>query len=256
MFFFLSKILAYFTQPFTIVCFILLLSFVLRNGKWKKWLRWTALIAFFFFSNEFIANEMMLAWEIPATPYADIKKTYDVGIVLTGTTISGLQPNDRVYFSKGADRVTHTVDLYKRGLIKKILISGGIGTIIEVDEPEADKYRKVMLMMGIPDSSIIVENKTRNTAESATAVKQILTEMGVKSENCLLITSAFHMRRSLACYHKQELMPIAFTTDFYSHPREYYLDAFIIPQLDAMQKWHKLSKEWIGMAAYKFAGYI
>jgi uncharacterized SAM-binding protein YcdF (DUF218 family) len=255
MFFFLSKILAYFTQPFTVISLLFLTAVFVRNQKWKKRIFWTALISLLFFSNEFIANEVMSAWEIKATPYSEVKE-YECGIVLTGTTISGLTPNDRVYFARGADRVTHTVELYKLGRIKRILISGGIGTIIEHDEPEADKYRRVMIMMGVPDSVIVVENKTRNTAESAVAVKSILDSLNINPTQCLLITSAFHMRRSLACYTKQELDVQVFTADFYSHPREYHIDAFLIPQFDAMLKWQKLCKEWVGFVAYKFTGYI
>ncbi len=52
-------------------------------------------------------------------------KPHDLGIVLTGATIPNRLPNDRIYFARGADRVTHTVQLYKLGLLKKILISGG-----------------------------------------------------------------------------------------------------------------------------------
>jgi uncharacterized SAM-binding protein YcdF (DUF218 family) len=256
MFFFLSKILGYFTQPFTVICFVLIASVIVRNVKWKKRLFWTGFISLLFFSNEFISNEVMQAWELKATPYSDIKKQYELGIVLTGSTIPGLTPNDRVYFHRGADRVTHTVQLYKLGHIKKILISGGIGAIIERDEPEANKFRKVMVMMGVPDSLIVIESKTRNTGESAVAVKAMLDSMNVKDDDCLLITSAFHMRRSLACYRKQGLMMNSFTTDFYSYDTPYYPDAFIVPQVDALLRWNKLFKEWIGIVAYKFAGYI
>ena len=142
-----------------------------------------------------------------------------IGIVLTGTTIPLLQPEDRVYFQRGADRVTHTIQLYKLGLIKKILVSGGSGRVIRQDEPEANKYKKVMLMAGVSESDIILENKTRNTYESAVAVKKILDSLHFNSEDCLLITSAFHMRRSMACYRKAGLTLEPFSTDFYGLAR-------------------------------------
>src|SRR3546814_10230096 len=69
--------------------------------------------------------------------------------------------------------------------------------------------------MGVPDSVILVENKTRNTHESAAKVKNMLQDLGYTSHDCLLITSAFHMRRSLACYRKVGLTLDPFTTDFY-----------------------------------------
>lgn len=255
MFFVLSKILNSFILPLTIVFIILVLSIVLRNPKWKKRLQYSGVILLFIFSNDFLANEAMLMWEIKPIAYKDMAP-YKLGIVLTGTTITGLEPNDRIYFSRGADRVTHTVELYKKGLVSTILISGGTGRLFAEDEPEANKYRRAMMMMGVDSTDIIIENETRNTAESAQQVVKMLDSLQYKPEECLLITSAFHMRRSLACYKKVGLNLQPFTTDFYSHPREYYLDAFIIPKLDALHVWHKLFKEWAGMIAYKMAGYI
>lgn len=254
MFFVLSKTLNYLVMPLTIICICLLASVFFKKPYWKKRLFLAGLILLFFFSNDFIGNEFMRAWEIPAKPFSTLTK-YRLGIVLTGATLQ-LSPNDRVYFQRGADRVTHTVQLYKLGLIEKILISGGSGRLIEGEEPEADQFKKAMLLMGIPETDIMIENETRNTYESAIQVKKMLLDKGYVGSDCLLITSAFHMRRSLACYHKAGLYPDDFTTDFYSHPRDFYIDTLIIPQLNALMIWHKLIREWVGFVAYKFAGYI
>ena len=86
--------------------------------------------------------------------------------------------------------------------------------------------------------------------------KKLLEEMAVPPSDCLLITSAFHMRRSLACYRKAGVELTPFSTDFYSHQQRYYIDAFIVPKLDALVIWHKLFKEWVGFTAYWAAGYI
>jgi len=255
MFFILSKTLNFLAMPFTLVCILFVLSAVFKNQRWKKRFFWTALGLLLFFSNDFIANEFMRSWEIRTTAFSDIQP-HELGIVLTGATVPLIKPNDRVYFQRGADRVTHTVQLYKLGLIKKILISGGVGTLKTPDEPEADKFKKAMIMMGVGEGDIFIENETRNTYESAVVVKDILDSLNFKTADCLLITSAFHMRRSLACYRKAGLNIEPFSTDFYAHPRFFYPDGLIIPSLDAMILWHKLLKEWIGFIAYKMAGYI
>ena len=54
----------------------------------------------------------MSAWEIKTKAYADMKP-HELGIVLTGATLPFRIPDDRVYFQRGADRVIHTVQLYK-----------------------------------------------------------------------------------------------------------------------------------------------
>lgn len=255
MFFFLSKTLNYLVMPLTIVVVLLFASRVLRNSVWSKRLLWSGLILLFFFTNEFVANELMKRWEVDARAFDSMHK-YKVGIVLTGAAIPELKPDDRVYFAKGADRVIHTVQLYKLGLIERILVSGGSGRLISIQEREADRFREVMVLMGVPDSVILVEDWTRNTHESALAVKKILAEQGYRDQDCVLITSAFHMRRSMACYRKVGLVPDDFPTDFYAHQGVYYPDAFFVPKLDALIIWHKMVREWAGFTAYWIAGYV
>jgi uncharacterized SAM-binding protein YcdF (DUF218 family) len=254
MFFVLSKTVAFLFMPLNIVILFLLLAVFSRKPHLKKTFLWMGVGLLLFFSNHFIANEAMIMWELPAKPYSLTKK-YELGIVLTGTTMTKPYPNDRVYFDKGADRVTHTVQLYKLGLINKILISGGSGRLLGTDEPEANKYFKAMKLMGVDTTDILIENETRNTYESAVAVKPMLDSMKLKPEQCVLITSAFHMRRSLACYRKAGVELDYFTTDFYSQERDYNYNV-IMPSVEAVHLWQKLFKEWLGMLAYKAAGYI
>ena len=241
-------------MPLSVIVLLFIISLFVKKERLKKVLFWSAFGLLLFFSNDLISNEAMLMWEIPTRPYSEVKE-YGLGIVLTGTTMTKAFPDDRVYFSKGADRVTHTVELYKMGRLKRILISGGSGRLRPEDEPEANKFKKAMLMMGVDSADIIIENETRNTYESAVAVKQMLGQMNYTDKDCLLITSAFHMRRSLACYRKAGLNVDHFTTDFYTHKRDYHLDA-LIPSIEAISIWQKLIKEWLGFAAYKAAGYV
>lgn len=256
MFFILSKTLNYLTMPLVIVCIVLVASAIIRHQRWKKRLFVTGLILLLFFSNEFIANEIMLAWEPKPTPYDQIDKPYDWGIVLTGVTLSQLTPKDRVYFSRGADRVTHAVQLYKLGKVRKLLVSGGSGRLLDIKEREADDVKEALIMMGVPENAIFTETASRNTRESAMQVKNLLAGWDQSSDRCLLITSAFHMRRSVACYRKVGLAVDTFTTDFFAHPRTWTPDVLIIPKVEALSVWHKLLREWTGFVAYKFSGYV
>ncbi len=230
------------------------LSTFLKNPKWRKRTFWIAFGMLLFFSNDFIANEAMMAWELEATPINKMTRKYELGIVLTGVTSGHREPADRVYFQKGADRLFHTVQLYKAGIVRKLLISGGSGRLVSIQKPEADELKKAALLMGVPEEDIIIENQSRNTAESAQEIKNILGP--TKASDCLLITSAFHMRRSRACFVKAGIPMDTFTTDFYSHTRNFYPDSLIVPSIEALILWQKLIKEWVGMAAYKAAGYI
>ena len=171
MFFILSKTLSYLVMPLSIVTALLLLSRLIKPERWRRRLFWSGMALLLIFSNEFISNELMKSWEVETKPYNTMKR-YKLGIVLTGTVIPQLKPDDRVYLGRGADRIVHTVQLYKLGLIERILVSGGSSRIVDIGEREANRFRELMILMGVPDSVILLENETRNTYESAREVKK------------------------------------------------------------------------------------
>lgn len=253
MFFYLSKTLSYLVMPLVVTTLVLALGILFKNKGWGKRLLTTGFILLIFFSNDFIANEVMLWWEMPPIPYDSLHQTYDYGVLLTGVTSTDKQPADRVYFHHGADRVVHTVELYKKGIIRHIIVSGGTGRLLTADRKEADDIYKALVLMGVPYYHITVEKASRNTHESAVAVAEMLRQSG---GSALLITSGFHMRRSLACFKKQGMDITPFSTDFYTHPRYFTLDVLIVPKVEAWIVWHKLVKEWTGLAAYRLADYI
>ncbi|MBX2962694.1 MAG: YdcF family protein [Cyclobacteriaceae bacterium] len=253
MFFTLSKILGYLASPLVWVSLLFIGALLIRGKQKRRKLLVTGLSTLIFFSNEFISNEVMLLWEIPATPYADVVKHYNYGILLTGVTSTDTQPDDRVYFQRGADRVVHTVDLYKRGIISRILIAGGSGRLVTEGRREADDIFKALVLMGVDSVDLEIENESRNTYESAVNVEKMI---GKEAGELLLITSAYHMRRSRACFHKAGLTVDVFSTDFHTHPRMFTPDVLFIPKVDALLNWQRLIKEWVGIMAYKLAGYL
>jgi uncharacterized SAM-binding protein YcdF (DUF218 family) len=254
MFFILSKTVGYLTRPLVVILLLFIFSVLTRSKIWKRRLFIAALASLLFCSNEFISNEVMRLWELPPTPFSEIRKSYQVGILLTGVTKSNFSPNDRVYFQRSSDRVTHTLQLYKLGHIKKILISGGSGTIMERTK-EADELSLVLQMMGVPREDLIIENQSDNTYQSAVAVKKMI-DGTYTSEECLLITSGYHMRRSRACFKKAGLDIDTFSVDFLSNKRAFTPDVLLVPKIESIAAWQVLSKEWVGMLAYKIAGYI
>ena len=255
MFFFLSKTLNYLTLPLVIIVLCFLLYAILRKVKWRKWLFRIGLGLLLFLTNDFIANEVFKAWELPTVPFKKIHHPYEWGILLTGVTRSETTPSDRVHFSRGADRVTHTVQLYKLGYIKKIVVSGGSGRLIEIREREADLVASALMLMGVAEEDILKEGDSRNTHESALAVKKIL-EGKFSPYQCLLITSGYHMRRSLACYRKAGWPTDTFSVDIVSHKRQFTFNSLVVPSVDALTMWQTVIREWAGMIAYQLAGYI
>ncbi len=240
-------------MPVTIVIGCFSGYFILKKYTWRKWLIKLGLILLVFFSNSFLANEAMLFWEIPPTPISNIQTTYDVGIVLTGITNDEKKPVDRTYFNKGADRIIHALQLYRQGVIRKILISGGSGSIFNQKLIEAEKLKQFLTLAKVPNKDIIIEGNSRNTYENAINTAKHLKQY---PGNYLLITSSFHMRRAKGCFDKAGVKTDVFSTDFYSHERNFYFDTLLFPSVAAINKWTILIREFVGISIYKLLGYL
>lgn len=255
MFFILSKTLTYLIQPLSIVFILGIASLFLPQPKWKKRLRCLAIALLILFTNDFIANEAVRLYETPITPLSEIKKQYEWGIVLTGVTATNKVLKDRVYVISSPDRVNHSFLLYKSKIIKKILISGGSGKLLDDTYSEARELLAMYVMMGVDSADILIEGESRNTHESAVEVTKLLRGK-VEPQNTLLITSAFHMPRSKACFKKEGWFCDTFATDIRFHHREFTPDSWLIPRADTFATWNALFKEWFGLAAYWFSGYV
>lgn len=255
MFFILSKTIPYLLMPLTVIVAALVISLFLKNRNWKKRLRIFATVLLILCTNSFVINQVFKLWEIPPTPVEQLPASNKVGIVLTGVVKKEKLPHDRVYFAEGADRVTHAMQLYKAGKIQKIIISGGTGSLTRSHIREASQLREVFLMCEVPDEDLVIEDQSRNTRESALAVAEIVRDK-FNNSNFLLITSGFHMRRSLACFEKAGITATGFSTDFKTGDYPPSIISIIVPEPGALHKWHILLRELMGMAAYKLVGYI
>ena len=253
MFFFRSKTLYYLLMPISWISALLLTALLTKKPRLKKRALRLAVIFFLLFSNPFLANEALLLLEAPPVPFKNVGK-YEAAVVLTGVQARRSVPADRVYLDRGADRILHTVRLYRAGNIRKIIISGGSGRLTGSKESEAAGLAKVFRLSGIPDQDLILEETSRNTHESAVLVQKIMQEK-FPGTQCLLVTSAFHMRRAAGCYKKQGIAFDGFPTDFYSHERTFSLDILLIPSERAFMHWHTIIKELAGILTYKMLGY-
>jgi uncharacterized SAM-binding protein YcdF (DUF218 family) len=242
-------------MPVVIISALLISSAIVKREAIRGRLFYAGLGLLLFCSNDFIANEVILLWESPITPYSAMNKNYEWAILLTGVTRSDETINDRVFFGRGADRVIHTVQLYKLGKIKKILVSGGSGRLTLRPRNEADEIAEALVLMGVPVEVVVKETRSRNTHESAVEVRKLL-DGKTTADDCLLVTSAYHMRRAAACFEKVGWRMDSFSVDFLSHQRNFMPDTLVIPRVEALANWQVLIREWIGMISYKIAGYV
>ncbi len=255
MFFIFSKLLLLFISPFFWVVIALYFGFFSKKEKRKKRGKWIGIGLLVFFSNSAIYLEFCRAWEIHGTPISKVKP-HDVGIVLGGMAEYDTDLKE-LSIRRGGDRIWQAISLYKKGIIKKILISGDNGYLSDRGLHEAPQLKKVLVLWGIPAADILIESVSKNTYENAIETKKVLKKQRFLDKKLLLITSGRHMRRSLACFETAGMKVTTFSTDLYTSPnRFFYWDQLLVPDLNCFTEWNGLIKEWVGYVAYGMSGKI
>ena len=154
----------------------------------------------------------------------------------------------------GADRAYFSALLWKAGKAPVIIPSGS----------GLDMADKLFLMdLGVPEAAIIVENAARNTEENAKFVEKLINsrvervdEKGaeVHKPKVLLVTSAWHMKRSLMMFAKYvpnvECIPAA--CDFETIKGDGFVVSDLLPDTGAFECNCRYFHEWLGIWGYKY----
>ena len=251
MFFLLSKLLYYLLLPAVWLVVLLIAAVLLR--RWQRPLLLAATALALLATNTALVNEALLAWELPPVRLAQVSP-HDAGVLLTGITEVRKSPHDRVYVAQGADRLLHTLWLYRAGRIRRIIISGGSGAVRKVVRSEAQELQLLLRLAGVPAQDILLETRSRNTRENALYTRQLL-QQHPDLKSLVLITSAFHQRRALGCFQKVGLQPTPFPAGYYSQDRTITPDYVLVPDAHALELWSVLAREISGYVVYKLLGY-
>jgi uncharacterized SAM-binding protein YcdF (DUF218 family) len=256
LFFFLSKILLLFFSPGAWLMGLLGAALLARGtGPWRvRWL-WAAAILLFVGGNTAVVNKALRYWEMPAVPLSALAPA-DAAVLLTGITVSGKKPLDRVYLTQGADRFTNALWLYRAGRVRRIIISGGLATLAPRpgEVPEAEALATLLKLAGVPARDILLEPRSHNTHENALFTKALL-QQHPDIHSLVLVTSAFHERRALACFAKVGLHPAPFPADFRAINSAGTFDYWLLPSAEALSSLSKLVHEIMGYAIYRVVGY-
>jgi uncharacterized SAM-binding protein YcdF (DUF218 family) len=96
----------------------------------------------------------------------------------------------------------YAADLYKQNLAPYIVCSGGFGRVVTFSKPEAEVFRDILIAKGVPESVILVENKSTNTGENILFSMALLKEKGFDFKSLILAQRPFMERRMFATFKK------------------------------------------------------
>ncbi|MDP3466846.1 MAG: YdcF family protein [Daejeonella sp.] len=250
MFFYLSKILTFLISPTVLILCVMILALIVKKTDQRRKLFILSLGMLLFFSNPLIINQLLNYWESKSN--MNTLKVYDAGIILSGF-MSRNKEDGSLSFGESADRLTEGLIQYRKGRIKKIIISGGSGSLL--NDTRESRLAKAFLIenCGVPDSVVLIDTVSRNTYENAVESKKIMIAGGLKS--AIMITSAWHMRRAEGCFKKVGLDVDIHPTDGMYHSQEFSPSDLIIPNTRNIVRWENLMHEVAGTIIYKLQGY-
>jgi len=253
MFFVLSKTAGFFALPSNILIVVGLLGLLLLLMRRKRAGIVLAalsliLLAILGFSPLATLIERPLENRFPAW---NASRGTPTGIVVLGGAIYPelSQDHGAPAINDAAGRLIAMAGLARQFPTARIIYSGGNASLIPGGPAEADFLGPLLDDFGIPRARVILESRSRNTAENAAFSKKMAQPK--PGERWLLVTSAVHMPRAIGCFRRAgfpvEAYPVGWRT-----PRS----GLALPRTftAGLRDTDEAAHEWLGLVAYWLTG--
>lgn len=253
--FILSKILGALAQPLAWVAALLFLGLILfsRRPLLARRLMGIALALLLLMGWQPLPDLLIRHLEqqyAEMPPQADLR-SYVGAIVLGGATESGYvaQAHTQPLLNGAAERMTAPVAALLRNPHLRVVFTGGEGALLGTGPSEADRAQVFFDSLNLSGKRVEYESASRTTYENAVLTAQL---PGMdKTQRWLLVTSAWHMPRSMATFIKTgwnvSAYPVDFRTGASTPWTEYSLKG-------GAERWELVLHEWLGLAAYRATG--
>ena len=153
--------------------------------------------------------------------------------------------------SASGDRFVEAAVLARRLPDAKIVISGGSGSLVLDGDTDAATAPRMLTALGVAPERLILEGKSRDTFENAQFTKEMVKPL--PGETWLLVTSAFHMPRSMGLFRKAGFDVTPWPVDYRTTGKEGFGLAQDNP-IDSLEITQFAVREWLGLLAYRLSG--
>jgi uncharacterized SAM-binding protein YcdF (DUF218 family) len=173
------------------------------------------------------------------------------GIIVLGGALSpdGTSAVGHPQINDAAERLTAFIELARAHPEAKLVFTGGSGEVFRQSVREADDVPMFLNGLGFDASRVTLERDSRNTWENATFSKELVKPR--PGEVWVLITSAWHMPRSVGCFRAAGWQVLPYPVDYRTLPRDQWPLLETLTQLDLFTM---AAKEWVGLAGYHLMG--
>lgn len=176
-------------------------------------------------------------------------KHIDNIIVLAGAEdLAATIKTNKLNLSESSERLIASISLANKFSNSKIYFVGGNGYIINDNLSELDVAKKFYNELKFDFNKITFLSNTRNTVENLNEIKKL----NLNQSTSILVTSAFHMKRSMMISAKLGLKLIPYAVDFRSVTKKSFLNSYQRYSLSSnLTDFDLFIREIIGIFAFK-----
>lgn len=251
--FILSKVLWWFISLDNLFAAGLIGAALLLLSPWRKWgARLTILTAAVatFFAVVPVGDIAIRALE-NRFPIPQILPEKVDGIIALGGIVDQFLSENRgqVSIGNGVERLTEMVRLANRYPEAKVFFTGGSGNLFRQDLKESTVVRQLLDELGFDSGRVVFEEQSRNTVENAEFTKALVNPQD--GQTWLLVTSAFHMPRSVGCFRAADFDVIPYPVDYITKNEPFALQFTVI---NGVSRANAALHEWLGLLSYYLMG--
>jgi uncharacterized SAM-binding protein YcdF (DUF218 family) len=255
LFYHVSKIAWFLFEPSNLLAFLLLAAVLLiftRMARFGRRLGLGTAMLLLVFGLSPAGNWLILPLEM-RFPVPDLSGRTIDGIIVLGGAVQERQTlaHGPLAMNDAGERVVAMADLARRYPAARVVFTGGAGAYSAAPKPEAEVVREQLTTLGLATDRVLFETESLNTHENA-----ILTKAMVKpapGETWLLVTSAWHMPRSVGIFRKAGFSVVAYPVDFRTAGWQDSLRPFASVS-DGLRRTDLATREWIGLIVYRLTG--
>ena len=199
-----------------------------------------------------VGNMLTAPLESQFEPFPANGPAPDGIIVLGGAVDETLSfESGRLQLNEAGERILALLELARRYPDAQLFFSGGSGILFnDLPMTEADVVAREIGTLGLTPGRLAIENRSFNTRENAVESARLLQPR--PGQRWLLVTSAFHMPRAIGCFRVAGFDVTAYPVDLRTGGHMFALSA---AASDGLRRTEVALREWIGLVAYRLAGY-
>jgi uncharacterized SAM-binding protein YcdF (DUF218 family) len=255
MFFAISKIFGFFTTPSNViaaVCAIGAVLLLLQRQRAGTLTLTFGILLLLLAGYSPAGNVLLLTLTERFPAWQSDGRDPDGIIILGGAIDSDLSAaRDALEINGAGERIFAMLDLARRYPAARIVFTGGSGNLLDNSRPEAPVAGQLLQRFGISADRVLLESASRTTDENAIFTRRLL--LPKPGERWLLVTSAFHMPRSIGAFRAAGFDVEAYPVDWRSRG---WSDA--ATPFDSLSGGLRLidlaMHEWTGLVSYWLTG--